>query len=99
MASASEPATGLSMNTRLAGGQHRLDLLQVRPAVDALQQHDVDLLEQLVDRIDDLDSLCRGVRSVYPLTRSLLDGMSGLPPGIPGDDPHAGQSRPSPSGR
>src|SRR5205807_10245738 len=29
---------------------------QVRPAVDALQQHGIDLLEQLIDGVDDLDA-------------------------------------------
>ena len=43
IASASVPATGLSMNTGLRALKHRPRLLEVRPAVDALEQHDVDL--------------------------------------------------------
>jgi len=40
----------------LAGGEDRFDLFEVRPAVDALQQHHVDLLQQLGNGIADLDA-------------------------------------------
>ncbi len=42
---------------RLAGLEDRPRLLEVRAAVDALQQHHVDPLEELVDRPDDLDAV------------------------------------------
>ena len=38
---------------RLVGLEDGPRLLEMRPAVDALQQHDVDLRQQLVDRADD----------------------------------------------
>ena len=57
IASASEPATGLSMNTFLPALSTGMRLLQMRPAVDALDQHDIDLAKQLVDRVDDLDAV------------------------------------------
>src|SRR5262249_10758960 len=41
---------------RLARLEHRPHLLQVRPAVHALQQDDVDFWQQRVDGIDDLDA-------------------------------------------
>ena len=41
---------------RLAGRNDRSGLRQVRSPVDAHQQYDIDAAEQLVDRIDDLDS-------------------------------------------
>jgi hypothetical protein len=50
MASTSEPATGLSILDHLRG------LLQVNPAVDALEQHDVDFFQQFRNRVDDLDA-------------------------------------------
>ena len=55
IASASVPATGLSMNTGLRALKHRPRLFEVGPAVDTLEEHDVDLRQQLVDRADDRD--------------------------------------------
>ena len=67
---------------RLVRPEDRPDLLQVRPAVDALQEHDVDPRQQVVDRTDDRrPGTCRAVAAVKPATRSRLEATSGLPPG------------------
>ena len=42
---------------RLAGDDRRPRLGQVWPTIDALHQDRVDPFQQLVDRVDDLDSL------------------------------------------
>ena len=55
IASASVPATGLSMKTGLRALKTGRACSRCGPAVDALQQDDVDLLQQLVDRADDRD--------------------------------------------
>ena len=47
---------GLVDENRLARREDRLGLHQVRPPVDAQEQHGVDLAQQRVDRIDDLDA-------------------------------------------
>lgn len=52
IASAREPATGLSMNTGLCA-ENGPRLFQVRPAVHTFQEDDVNGRQQLVDRVDD----------------------------------------------
>ena len=98
IASASEPATGLSMNTGLPRLEHRPRLLQVRPAVDAFQQHDVDLGQQ-ARRWSRRSRPCV-CREVGRVARDavLLDGMSWLPPGNAATTRKPARS-PSPSGR
>ena len=91
-ASASEPAIGLSMKTGLPALKHRQDLLQVRPAVVGLQQHAVDPLQQLVDRIDDLDAELLHLLGVFRhALGARLDVGAAL--GIGGDDAAAGDVR------
>ena len=72
---------------RLVRPEDRPDLLQVGPAVDALQEHHVDPRQQVVDRIDDLDlelvAQLRGEAGDAVAAR----GDVGTPPGIRGDDP------------
>ena len=79
---------------RLAGLEHGPRLLQVRPAVDALEQHDVDLRQQLVDRADDLDAVL--LLQVARIARHAVaaGGDVGAAAGIGGDDPHAGELGP-----
>ena len=55
IASASDAAIGLSMNVGLPALKHGQRLLQMRPAVVGFQQHAIDALQQLIDRIDDFD--------------------------------------------
>ncbi len=56
IASARDPATGLSMNIGLYALRRRAALLEVRPAVHTLsKKHNVNAREQRVDRVDDLD--------------------------------------------
>ena len=66
---------------RLLGFEHGQDLGQVRPAVDAFQEDDVDLLEQLVDRSTiSTPSLRHGSTELLKDLHARRQ-MSGLPPG------------------
>ena len=48
---------GLVDEDGLAGGKDGLDLLQVRPAIDALQENTIDLSAEFLDTINDLQPI------------------------------------------
>ena len=81
------------MNTSLPDSKTGLRQLEVLAAVDALEHHDVDLVEQGGDRVDDLHAALRGVSSYTPARGSMLALRSSLPTGKRGDDVHARELR------
>ena len=80
IASASEPAIGLSMKRRFARFHHFQGLLEVRAAVVGLEQDDVNFLQE--SAIEPTISIPIFWKSfVYCGIRSVLDLMSALPRG------------------
>ena len=72
------------------GLEDRPRLLEVWPAVDALEQHDIDLAQELVDRSDD-----RHAELIVQLLGIAINAIAArweirAPSGISRDNPHAG---------
>ena len=68
-------------------------LLEVRPAIDAFEQHDVDAREQLIDRVDDRHA--EFVAQLLRITRHSIAacGQVGAPAGISRHNANAGKLR------